>query len=107
VRRTRFREWNRTIRKLGPNSDHLLAYPRQPEIGDLEPTLLSDQKVTRLDVAMTVQPLPQCMLESETKLECELERLWQIQAARADPAIQVAPLDQLEYHVWMALDEFH
>ena len=82
---------------------HLFGDPRQAEVGNLEGALFSHHEIGRLDVAVTVQPLAERMLHSQAKLIAESQCLHQVQTGRADPAIQVAALDQLEHDIRQAV----
>ena len=96
---------DRAVGQLGAHGHHLLADPRQPEIGDLQRPFLGHQQVARLDVAVAVQPLAQGVLQPDAELVAEPQRPRQVQPGRADPSVQVAALHQLEDHVRPAVDD--
>ena len=100
-----FGQRDRAIGQLGPHGHHLLADPRQPEVGDLERAVLGHQQVARLDVAVAVQPLAQGVLQPHAELVAEPQDPRQVQPGRADPSVQVAALHQLEHHVRPAVDD--
>ena len=98
---------DRAVGQLGTERHHLLADPRQPEIGDLERPLLGHQQVARLDVAVAMQPLAEGVLHPDAELVAEPQRLRQVEPGRSDPSMQVAALDQLQDHIRPAVDDLH
>ena len=96
---------DRAVGKLGTKRHHLLADPRQAEVGDLQDAVLGDKQIAGLDVAMAAQPLPRGVLHSLAELDAKPQRLDKVEPAATDPANQVPALNQLHNNVRLTLDD--